>query len=202
MACQLAFAGQHLAGLQLSLAFVVEDGHDLAALAHEARQREPLAQALDEAAQGYSAELDAVRGRRRHRLAFGPGLSACHEGAMLQRCRQLFGARLQPTRASYMYLDEADHIDFHQDVPGCLVTAAACISGEPPALLLLPPGTEAGHGLARWLVDTPADRLAARCDRVQLVPGRLVMFPGHAVPHALAAHHGAIVLVAMCFAAP
>lgn len=180
----------------------LDDGHDLAPLAHEARQLEPTARPLDEPAQGWCDTLAAVRGRRRHRLGFGSALSAWHEGAVLQRCRALFGAGLQPTRASYMYLSEGDHIDFHQDVPTCAVTAAACLHGPVPALLLLPPVDAAGPALARLLADTPADRLAARCDRVQLVPGRLVMFEGHAVPHALQAQQGALVLAAMCFARP
>lgn len=180
---------------------VIEDGHDLAPLAAEAAAQQASAHDILEAEPGPNEAMAAYRGRRRHRLAFGPRLAQFHEAVVQARCDALFGRRLLPTRASYMYLGAADYIDFHQDVPTCRVTAAACLAGAPPALLILPPPGLAPAELAALLAATPAAELAARCDRLLLPPGRLVLFEGHLLAHALAAHHGAVTLAAMCFAA-
>lgn len=180
--------------------FVVVDGIDLSALASEASARRPGAAAVRTEQTGYSDELDAFRGRRRHHQGAGEQLSALHEGALLARLVAAAWRSMRPTRASYLYFGVSDHVGFHQDAPQCSLTAAACLAGEPPALLLLAGERGGPAALRRRLQCESPEQLAASCDHVRLVPGRLVLFEGHVVPHALSAPSGEVTLAACCFA--
>lgn len=181
--------------------FVVVDGQDFGPIAEESARLMDGASHVVQGDRGHSEALDAYRGRRRHRLCTGERLAELHEGPLLQRHLAAFGRRLLPTRTAYLYFSPGDYVDLHQDAPPCAVTAATCLAGEAPRLLLLPVEGRTPAQVRQWLDAESAERLRARCDSVRLVAGRLVLFEGHLIPHCMAAPAGDVTLATLCFAA-